>query len=155
VRSSGAVYRKLKEVRYRHLVALYRKYFRRNPNNCRYNHRYVFKRSDGKPVEIWLCLVHQKNHDSLEGVNPNTIDVCTESDGCSSCDAFVPLLNKERVKELFETELKDKETRQKKYPDICALEWMLERSVVGLPPLSWIQSAYFSIKRVLLKNNIL
>ena len=155
MRSSGAVFRKLKEVRYRHLVVLYKKFFRRNPANCRYNHRHVFTGSDGKSVEVALCLLHQKNHDSLEGVNFDVLDACTETDGCHKCDAFIPRLNKDQVKELFEAELRDKDIRQKRYPDICALEWVLERSVVGLPPLTWIQTTFFSIKRNLLKNQIL
>jgi len=155
MKSPGAVYRKLKEVRYKHLSAMYRLYFRRSPENCRYNYRYVVTGSDGRPQEVRLCLVHQKNHDSLDGVNLELIDICTESAGCPKCDAFVPRLNKEQVRELFEAELRDKDTRQKKYADICALEWVLERSVVGLPPFTWLQAAYYDIKRKLLKSQLL
>lgn len=155
MKQPGAVYRKLKDVRYRHLVAMYRRYFRRTPENCRYIYRYILTGSDQKPHEIFLCLLHQKNHDSLEGVNLELLDVCEESVGCQKCNAFVPRLNKEQVKALFEAELRDRDTKQKKYPEICALEWVLERSVVGLPPFSWIQAGYFFIKHKLLKIKIL
>lgn len=155
MKQPGAVYRKLKEIRYRHLVALYRQYFCRSPENCRYIYRYAFTGSDQRPHEICLCLLHQKNHDSLEEINLELLDVCEEPMGCPKCNAFVPRLNKEQVKALFEAELQDRETKQKKYPEICALEWVLERSVVGLPPFSWIQAGYFFIKHKLLKIKIL
>ena len=121
----------MREVKYRHLVVLYRQLFRRTPENCRYNLLYVFKGTDGRPHEVRLCMLHQKHHDSLREVVPNLLDACEEQSGCNRCEVFIPRLTKEQVRNLFEAELKDKDLRQKKYPDICALEWVLERSEIG------------------------
>lgn len=156
MRRPGAVYKKLKEVKYRHLVSLYKQYLRQSPENCRYNCRYVFTGEDGKSHEIRLCLLHQKDMESLKnGIFPHLIDVCEEPPQSKRCNAFLPRHTKEEVKAIFEEELKNPNTRAKKYPDVCALEWVLERSVVGFPPLTWFQKVYFTIKRALLKNRIL
>lgn len=156
MRRPGTVYKKLKEVKYRHLVELYHHYLRKSPENCRYNCKYVFTGDDGKDHEIRLCLLHQKNTESLEaGVFPSLVDVCEQVRQSMHCNAFLPRYSKEDVKAIFEDELKNPNIRAKKYPDICALEWVLERSVVGLPPFTWIQALYFNTKRWMLKNKIL
>jgi hypothetical protein len=154
VRQSGSVYRKLREVRYRHLAVFFQQNFRKTPENCRYNYRYIFKGTDGQQHEVRLCLLHQKNHDSVKDIVPTLLDACEEQAGCTRCDAFIPRFTKEQLRDRFDAELKNKDSRQN-YPDICALEWVLERSVVGLPPFTWIQSVYFYIKRKLLKNMII
>ena len=146
MRNHGAVYRKLKEVKYRHLTNLYRKFFRKMPENCRYNHKHEFM-SDGQVKEIRLCILH--------GINPELIDLCDQLHHCSRCDGFIFKYTKEDIKKLFEQELSDKEIREKKYPEICALEWVLERSIPGPFFLTWPQALYYSIKRAIFKNNLL
>ena len=152
MRSSGATYRKLKEVKFRHLVELYRKYLKKSPLNCRYNQRYVFLGNDEKEHEIRLCMIHQ---DPDKGIAPHLLDVCQTDSDCVNCDGFIPKYTKDEIKEIFEQELSKRKIKEAKYPDICALEWVLERSVVGLPPISWIQKLYFILKSLFLKNKIL
>jgi len=155
MRSPGSVYKKLKEVKYRHLVVLYKKYFRRIPENCLYNYRYVFSGEEGREGEIRLCMLHQDTPNLKTGIMPHLVDLCTESNHCLRCNGFANKHTKEDVRELFEEELKNKNTKEKKYPDICALEWVLERSVVGLPPATWLQTVWYAIKRKVLRNKIL
>lgn len=156
MRSHGAVYRKLKEVKYRHLVALYRKYLKKTPQNCRYNYQYEIKSKDGKKCSIGLCLLHQPNPEDInQGIHTHLLDVCDCQAHSSQCNAFVPKYTKEQLKNMLEEELKDKNIRGKKYPDICALEWVLEKSAIGIWPLNKIQILYFKIKHILLKKQIL
>jgi len=155
MRTAGAVYRKLKEAKFRHLVALYQRYLNRTPDNCRYNHAYKFKDLDGVVHEMRLCMLHQNSEDISAGIVPHLVDVCQADGDCRNCNAFIPRFSKEDIRKIFENELDTKKVKEKKYPDICALEWVLERSSVGLPPLTWIQSVYYSIKRYLLGNKII
>lgn len=153
MRTAGAVYRKLKEVKHAHLIVLYKKYLRRSPENCKFNYKYTFIGGDGKEHEIRLCLLHQKNTEKLEnGIYPNLIDVCEQPLHCHKCNGFVPFYTKEGIKEIFEKLLEDNKIKTKKYPDICALEWVLERPVSGIWQTTWIQNVYFSIKRFMLKR---
>lgn len=152
MRSSYTVYRKLREVKHRYLISFYKRYLKRTPYNCRYNYPYKFIGENGKEHEIRLCLLHQDNKENLKkGVFPNLIDVCEQPVDCKHCNAFVPKYIKEDVKQIFENDLK---SHKEKYPEIYALEWVLERSVIGIPPLNWIQKLFFIIKRWLTKNKI-
>ena len=155
MRSVRAVYKKLKEVKYRHLCLYYKAYFKRSPEKCKYNHGYTFIGEDGQKHQIRLCLIHQQSLDIRSGVFPHLIDVCQELQHCRNCNAFVFRLSEEEIRKHFEEELKDHKIKTKKYPDICALEWVLEQSVIGIPPLNWIQKIWFTTKRVLTKNRLL
>jgi hypothetical protein len=151
MRSSGAVYRKLKEVKFHHLVVLYKKFLKRTPENCTYNSLYTFQGGDGKSHEIRLCMLHQDK----EGIQTHLVDVCQATEDCVGCNAFILKYSREDIKKMIEDELSVKKIKESKYPDICALEWVLERSAVGMPPVSWIQAAYFRIKKLILNNKIL
>lgn len=131
MKTSGAVYKKLKEIKFRHLIVLYRTLLKRVPDNCKYNYGYDLI-SKGETHHIRLCLCHQWDQDlpennNLRGVLPHLVDICNEVSDCQNCNAFAPKYNRDQIKELFEEELKTKEIREKKYPDICALDWVLER----------------------------
>ena len=155
MRSSGAVYRKLKEVKFHHLISLYKRYLRKSPENCRYNAPYQFIDSEEKTQEIRLCLLHQESTSLSDGVYPNLVDVCQALKDCANCNAFVVRYSREQIKELFEKELATKKIKESKYPDICALEWVLEKSCVGTGPINWIQRIYFELKKLILRNKIL
>ena len=148
MKSHGSVYRKLREVKYRHLATLYKKYFAKTPENCRYNYRYQFL-SEGVKREIRLCLLHQEKVDSLEGVDLGFVDVCEKIHHCSRCNGFVLRYTKDDIKGVFDQELSDRLIREKKYPDICALEWVLEKSVPGPFLIRWPMTLYLTIKRAL------
>ena len=144
MRNVRAVYQKLRDVKYVHLVKLYKKLFRKVPENCRYNFEYTI--SD--KTTIGLCLLHQPEVDLENGVFPHLVDICQDIHHCSSCNAFVPRFTKKGVQELFEQRLKNKKLKEREYPDICALEWVLEQNVIGIPPLNFIQKIWFYIKKV-------
>ena len=146
MRTHGAIFRKLKEAKHKHLVILYRKYLRKIPDNCKYNSIHTFTGLDRKLYSVRLCLLHQ--NDSC--INGELLDVCYEESHCKKCDAFVPRYSKEELKGMFDDELRDIRIKSVKYADICALEWVLERSAAGIFPLSLIQKFYFWIKSIIL-----
>jgi hypothetical protein len=153
MRSASAVFRKLKEAKFRRLVALYKNLFRKIPDNCKYNYQYDFVGSDDKLYSIKLCLIHHQNFIDLQQ-NTHLIDVCQNEEDCKNCNGFIPKYSREEIKEIFDNELKTKSIKESKYPEICALEWVLERYETGHPPLSWFQALYFKIKNVILKGLI-
>lgn len=154
MRSPGAVYRKLKEVKYFHFIDLYKRVMKRVPSNCKYNYQYRVIGDGGIEKEIRLCLLHQPEVDIKNGVFPHLVDICEEAHQVSHCNGFIPKYNKEGVKKLFEEALCNKNIREKKYPDICALEWVLERSVVGVVPLTWIQQLFYKIKKLIRRSSL-
>jgi hypothetical protein len=153
MRNPGATYRKLREVKYFHLVVLYKKLSKRIPCNCRYNYCYKFIGDGGVEKEIRLCLLHQDNLDLKNGVIPHLVDVCEEQHHIRNCNGFVLKHTKDTIKNIFEEELGNKNIKEKKYPDICALEWVLERSAVGLPPFTWIQELFYKLKNLIITRN--
>jgi hypothetical protein len=158
-----AIYQKLREVKYYHLVEIYKQYSKRIPTNCKYNYQYVIGDNEtrngcpdcGAPIRIGLCLLHQPNLDLKTKVIPHLVDVCQEPRHCINCNGFIARYGKEDIKKIFEEELKNMTIKRIKYPDICALEWVLEQSIVGPPPFNWIQKIYYVAKKRLSDRKIL
>jgi hypothetical protein len=155
MKNTRAVFLKLREVKYYHLTQLYKRYLKRMPENCKYNCPYRFSSNGGADTEIRLCLLHQPHLDLKMGVFPHLVDLCQETSHCINCNAFILRHTKESVKNIFELELKNQAIKQKKYPDICALEWVMEQSVVGLKPFSFLVKIYYKIKSIIAQNRIL
>lgn len=172
MRTPGAVYKKLREVKFHHLIDLYRKYLKKIPPNCKYNYAYILHGANGKDYPVGLCLWHQEDiipkgspqefvtrlpdvfvAPRLSGVTPHLLDICQAVADCQNCNAFVKKYDRQTIKELFEKELAIKEIRETKYPDICALEWVLERSSVGIPLKNYFQALTDVIKKILRIKN--
>jgi hypothetical protein len=151
MRTSGVIYKKLRDIKFHHLIDLYRKYLKKIPQNCKYNYIYLLQGDESKSHQIGLCLCHQEHliqkgspqefvtrlpniHSAprLAGITPHLLDICQAVEDCQNCNAFVHKHTRQTIKELFEKELSIKKIREEKYPDICALEWVLERSSVGI-----------------------
>ena len=152
MRNPGAVYRKLKEIKFRYLSEMYKKFFKKEPHNCKYNYLYKFPDGSETQCAIRLCMLHQPALDFSKGINPQILDICNCTQHSEQCNAFCPKYIKDEIKLMLEEDLKDKKIRDKIYPEISALEWVLERSVVGIPPFTWIQAWYYSLKRLIVKN---
>lgn len=148
MRNVRSVYQKLKEVKHVHQVKLYKKFLRRAPENCKYNYEYAF----GGKATVRLCLLHQPDVDLKNSIFPNLIDICQDMQKCTACDAFIFRYSKEDLKEIFNKGLENKKFKEKNFPDLCALEWVLEQSVVGIPPLNYIERFWFFIKKILSKK---
>ena len=146
MKNTRAVYQKLREIKYYHLVLLYKRYLKRLPENCKYNCPYRFSSNGGTETEIRLCLLHQPHTDLKAGVFPHLIDLCQETKDCINCNAFILRHTKESVKNIFEMELSNRKIKEEKYPDICALDWVLGESSFKIKPLSFFRKIFISIK---------
>jgi hypothetical protein len=143
------VYQKLREVKYHYLIKLYKKYLKKVPSNCRYNYLYTNFPLNGNDFQpsISLCLLHQPDLDLKSGIFPHLVDICQEPKHCINCNAFVFKHTKESIKEHLEGQLKDPKIRAANYPDICALEWVLERTPEsGIEPVSFIKKIWIKFK---------
>jgi len=147
MKTSGTVYRKLREVKYRYMVEMYKKYLCRSPDHCKFNKPFRIQ-TDGMVRTVSLCMLHQP---AEGGIVPHLLDICEQVGNCTECNAYVCRYTKESVKEMFEVELKNDNLKARKYPDICALEWVLERRAEGIPPFTWFFELYYRIKRGLSK----
>ena len=162
MRKVREIYEKMRQVKYHHLVKLYKTFLKRKPENCRYNYPYSLKKDKIETV-IYLCLLHQPKSNLPDGrflwpppdpdnakIQPHLVDICHEIHHCSHCNAFVFRHSKKSLKDLFEEKLKDKKFKEKEYPDICALEWVLEKSVTEIPLIGWVWKFFYNIN---LKNH--
>lgn len=117
MRNVREVYKKLREVKFKYLVKLYKRYTRKIPENCKYS--YSYKIND--KTEILLCLLHQPNLDLNSGIFPHLIEVCQDP---KQCNGFIFKYTKENIKEVFEEDIK---LRKHLYPEISVLEWVLDK----------------------------
>lgn len=134
MRSAKDVYKKLKEVKFKRLVILYRKFSKKTPENCRYNCKYIFTDQDNNERTLRLCLMGQPHIDSInKGIFPQLVDICQEPQHATHCESWVQKYSKEEIQEIFQQELDNSEIKNHKYPDIAALEWVLEKSALKVP----------------------
>ncbi len=157
MKSTGKIWKKLREVKYYHLVKLYKKFLKRVPENCRYNYPYYLKKGKISTV-INLCFLHQPESNLPKGrfiwpppnpenakIEPHLLDICQEIHHCQNCNAFVYRYTKKDLQQLFEERLNDKKYKEKEYPDICALEWVLEKPVTDIPFIGWLWKFFYHI----------
>lgn len=149
MKTGGAVFKKLKEIKFRHWLVLYKKLSKKTPINCKYNYKYDFIGNDGKIHELRLCMIHQESTDLKTGIFPHLLDVCQADIDCINCNGFIQRYTREEIKRVFDEELSVKKIKETKYPDICALDWVLERSSV-YQSVNWVRALYYRIKNLIL-----
>lgn len=142
MRSEGAIKHKLKQLRFRYLKKLLDANFKRNPGNCKHNHRHT----QGKG-EIGLCLYGSDEPESWKGI------VCDEEVGgirqARSCDYFTPHKTKLELKSEFDTLVRgDIAKVASRYPDMAALLWALgDEASEGVLAPSWLERFWLSLHR--------
>ena len=62
MKNTRAVYQKLREIKYYHLVLLYKRYLKRLPENCKYNCPYRFSSNGGARDRDPVVLVASTAH---------------------------------------------------------------------------------------------
>lgn len=152
------IYQKLRDVKYHHLVRLYTKGLKRTPDNCRYNYPYFIKK-DKAFTTVNLCLLHQPESNIPKGrfiwppinpdnskIQPHLLDICQEIHHCIHCNAFVFRYTKKEIQERFNESLKDKRFKEKEYPDLCALEWVLEKPAADIPFIGLMEKILLFLK---------
>jgi len=160
------IYQKLREVKHHHLVKLYKKHLKRVPDNCKYNYPYYLKKEKISTM-VCLCLLHQPETNLPKGrfiwpppcpdnakIHPHLLDICQEIHHSTYCNAFTFRYTKKDIQEHFKEILKDKKFKEKEYPDICAIEWVLDESVLNVLSQNWGQRFFSYIKNRYTKNKV-
>lgn len=150
---------KLRDLKYHYLVKHYKRLLSRKPENCRYNYPYVLKK-DKTTAVINLCFLHQPESNLPEGrfiwpppnpgnakIQPHLLDICHETHHCIHCNAFTFRYTKKEIKDYFEKKLEDPKYKEKNYPDIYLLEWVLEKSSSDTPLTGFFWKIFYHIKK--------
>jgi len=148
MRNTRAVYQKLRDIKFLYLTKLYKKYLKKIPESCKYNYPYKIEADKF----IRLCLLHQPELDLKKGVYPHLIEVCEDINHCSNCNAFTLKYTKEDLKKVLLEELNDPKLKEKKYPEICALEWVLEQTPTEIPHETIYQKLWCILKEIFSKR---
>jgi len=157
MRKIRQITQKLRELKYSYLVKLYKTWLKRKPENCRYNYPYVIKK-DKIVTKVHLCLLHQPESNCPKErfiwpppnpedakIQPHLLDICQETHHFTHCNAFAFRYTKKEIKDLFEEKLKDPKYKEREYPEISLLEWVLEKSSADIPLISPFQKFFYYI----------
>ncbi len=122
MRTRGEIAQKYKQRRYRHLAKILRKKLGRHCDNCQFNAVHVDQNSN----TVRYCWYGQ------ESKEPFTAVVCDdrldEGRQVQRCLTFTPLKREALVK-TFDLSLADPQRLISEYPDLAALQWVLEDPV--------------------------
>jgi len=91
--------------------------------NCVHN-----KKLDlGPRGQTYLCTFGQNLQSSLEVGNLIVCDGCEQA---KQCNAYTPMyLNREAAASALAEELKDPKVKMERYPDLIALEWVMDNEL--------------------------
>lgn len=149
MKSAHEISRKLKDIKFRHWTIFYKNMTKRIPENCKYfiYQKFLVSNSSSKKekVEIGLCMIHQDTTNSTKGLYPHLLDICTD---CTTCNGFVPKLTREEIKKIFIQEIETKLIKEKKYPEICAMEWVLDKYDDGYPIISKLYIIFYKLRKL-------
>lgn len=148
MRTSSEIRKKLKQARFKHLKKHLETNLRCRPTNCKWNstQRYIHE-GTGQLKIIGMCMY------SVE--DPKwEIDICETEATARDCPNFIPLKNKEQLKEEFSILEQDEEFSHLHFREVTTLKWVLNGDDSARIPTVWerIQSWLISL---LLKSNVL
>lgn len=131
------IYKKYRQVQKRHLAVEIKERTAVCPGNCVHNQVCHF--NDAR-ADVPLCMYGQ-----VAGEAPQVakLVVCNKVDKARSCPYYTAKYPSEAsVIEAMGEELKDPEVRSKRYPDVEALRWVMEKDLHAfrqLPPNIWVK----------------
>lgn len=122
MKKSGAIWHKLKQLRFRHMKTYLKEGLKQTPQNCQYN--CIEKFRSGK--EIGLCKFVSKGPQPWSVIcDPETEEGLKRA---LRCPAFEPKKTPEKLKEEFNFFMESSSMGQiaYRYGDMAALMWVLE-----------------------------
>jgi hypothetical protein len=117
MKSPGVIYRRYRQLKRKVLFDKLQDAKRKLAKNCFYGKELEII-DGGKHLKIHICL-YNKNFN-------NGLDACNHPEGCN---AFVYKFSKKYIEDEFDNELKNPTLRNKKYPELNCLEWVLDKSL--------------------------
>jgi hypothetical protein len=125
MKSPGVVYRKYRQMLRKKLYFLVVENYKRDHGNCAYAHTVKYLDVNNRNRSSKMCLYAVLTDPKGEN-DSRKIDVCT----CASeCNAFAPAKSKEEVVKEFERDIKDYKTCLRKYPELAAFSWLLDKDL--------------------------
>jgi len=125
MRSPGVIYRKYRQIKRKLLYYKISEYHKKAHQNCAYGHFVKYSDNDNRDRTSKLCM-YSVWTDPKKEFDHRKIDVCTCA---ASCNAFAPKRSKESLAEDFEKEIQDYNTCLKKYPELAAYKWVLDKDL--------------------------
>ena len=124
----GAIWRKLKQLRFRYMKAYVEKFLKKTPDNCSYNREEVFE--SGKKVGLCEYVLEDSSPWGVIICDGETKEGKTQARNCSK---FCPRKSPEELKEEFDQFMSTATMGQiaYHYRDMAALMWVLEVSGKG------------------------
>lgn len=161
VKSETEIRRRLNKLRTRYLNKHVQETQRRFHKNCVYNQahqpkalpypsspEFEFERAPRKnrtlvvlqesPKAIRLCMYGSESSETWSG------DICDSDSVSASCPMFRPHVSSHEAALEFEHALSDDETVLKSFPDIAALQWVLDDRTFSRPALHRAATAVLS-----------
>lgn len=117
MKSPGVIYRRYRQLKRKILYDKLQGARRKLAKNCFYGKELEIIDRD-KPLKIYICL-YNKNLN-------NGLDACNHAE---DCNAFIYKFSKKTIEDEFNNELKNSAIRNKKYPELNCLEWVLDKSL--------------------------
>lgn len=121
MKREGKVEEKLRDLRYEHLKSKMEENLTPVPENCKHNYQYTAEDDDGEEVTVGLCMLGSDNPQEWPG------NVCDAPQTAEKCPFFEPKKSEEELKEEFRDEIDRGE-----YPDLTALQWVLDRELTEM-----------------------
>lgn len=117
MKSPGIIYRRYRQLKRKLLYEKLLESRKKAAKNCIYG-KYLDVIDKSKNYSISICLY---NKDIGKG-----LEVCNHPE---ECNAFICKHSKEEVERIFERDLNDSSIKNKKYPELNILEWVLDKSL--------------------------
>jgi hypothetical protein len=117
MKSPGVIYRKYRQLKRKILYEKLQEARKKLSKNCFYG-KYIEILDKDTTIPIYVCSY---NRDINKG-----IDICNYPE---DCNAFVYKFSKKDIEEDFNNELKNPAIRNKKYPELNCLEWILDKTL--------------------------
>jgi hypothetical protein len=105
---------KLRQLKFAYIKQFYKEHLSRDPKNCVYNKPVIFAGTKEHATKV--CTYFSDN---------NYFQICDSLECAGNCNAFVARLKKKDIRASLELDIK---SNPMKYPEIMALNWVLEES---------------------------
>lgn len=120
MRAPYETYRKHQYLVKKHLASDVESMMKVCPKNCTHNCTILI--NEALPVQ--LCTLGQEKGEPLD---PSKLLVCNRDEQAEDCSAYTPsVTNRDEALAILKKNLSDPKVKIKKYPDISALEWVMD-----------------------------
>ena len=94
------------------------------PKNCKFNQ--MMKLGDDK-IRVSICTFGQHPPDAGQPIDISKIILCNSVKQAEDCNARIPRYrDEEEARVALEAELRNPKTKMDKFPEIVAMEWVLD-----------------------------